>query len=314
MSPSTRVRDCAKTRSANPGRPPGARTDPERFNLPSTTGPRGGPSHEGRRAPPPGRVEGGPRILAEVGPIPVGAAVGHRPRGLQRLRRRVELLQPRPGALARLPLGRGRARRDLRRQAAPVLRAGPVERPGPHPQGAALRADQQRGQPRRGREGVLLLPRLDAHPLVHEVPVQVPAGLVSLRRPHRDQRTPQPGRARVRAARHRRLRRGPLLRRVRGVRQGGAGRHPGPDHRREPRSRAGHASRAADALVPQHVVVGGRGAAPEPPAGRARADRGRPSGPRRALPRPARARPRSSSPRTRPTPSGSSGRPTAPRT
>ena len=29
----------------------------------------------------------------------------------------------------------------------------------PDPQGAALRADQQPGQPRRGREGVLLLPR-----------------------------------------------------------------------------------------------------------------------------------------------------------
>ena len=37
----------------------------------------------------------------------------------------------------------------------------------PDPQGAAVRADQQRGQPRRGRQGVLLLPRLDAHALVH---------------------------------------------------------------------------------------------------------------------------------------------------
>ena len=40
------------------------------------------------------------------------------------------------------------------------LRAGPVERQGPDPQGAAVRADQQRGQSRRGRQGVLLLPRL----------------------------------------------------------------------------------------------------------------------------------------------------------
>ena len=51
----------------------------------------------------------------------------------------------------------------------------------PDPEGAAVRADQQRGQPRRGRQGVLLLPRQHADALVHEVPVQVPAGGVSLR-------------------------------------------------------------------------------------------------------------------------------------
>ena len=46
---------------------------------------------------------------------------------------------------------------------------------------------ERRGQPRRGRQGVLLLPRLDADALVHEVPLQVPAGGVPLRRPGRDQ-------------------------------------------------------------------------------------------------------------------------------
>ena len=56
-----------------------------------------------------------------------------------------------------------------------VLRAGAVERQRPDPQGAPLRPDQQRGQSRRGREGVLLLSRLDADALVHEVSVQVPA-------------------------------------------------------------------------------------------------------------------------------------------
>ena len=48
-----------------------------------------------------------------MGPVPQRAPVGHRARGLQRRRRRLELLHPRPGALARLPLGRGRDRRDL---------------------------------------------------------------------------------------------------------------------------------------------------------------------------------------------------------
>ena len=45
------------------------------------------------------------------------------------------------------------------RQAAALLRPGPVERHGPDPQGAPVRAHQQRGQSRRGRQGVLLLPR-----------------------------------------------------------------------------------------------------------------------------------------------------------
>ena len=44
-------------------------------------------------------------------------------------------------------------------KAAPVLRARPVERARPDPQGAPVRPDQRRGQSRRGREGVLLLPR-----------------------------------------------------------------------------------------------------------------------------------------------------------
>ena len=158
--------------------------------------------------------------LEEVGAVPQRAAVGDRPRGLQRGRQRLGLLQPRPGPLPRLPLGRGRPGRHLRRPAAALLRAGPVERQGPDPQGAAVRPDQQRGQPRRGRQGVLLLPRQHADALVHEVPLQVPAGGVPVRRPRRDQPAPGPRRVRVRAARHRRLRRGPLLRRVRRVRQG----------------------------------------------------------------------------------------------
>ena len=45
----------------------------------------------------------------------------------------------------------------------------------PDPEGASLRAHQLRGQPRRGREGVLVGARLDAHPLVHAVALQVSA-------------------------------------------------------------------------------------------------------------------------------------------
>ena len=45
----------------------------------------------------------------------------------------------------------------------------------PNLERAPVRSDQQRGQSRRGCEGVLLLPRQHADALLHEVPVQVPA-------------------------------------------------------------------------------------------------------------------------------------------
>ena len=72
---------------------------------------------------------------------------------------RLELFHPRPGTLARLSLGRGWPRRFQRRPPAAVLCRRPVERQGPDPQGAAVWPDQQRGQSRRGRQGILLLPR-----------------------------------------------------------------------------------------------------------------------------------------------------------
>ena len=47
-------------------------------------------------------------------------------------------------------------------------------------------------QPRRGCEGVLLLSRLDAHPFVHEVSLQVPPGRLSVCTAHRGE-PPAPG-------------------------------------------------------------------------------------------------------------------------
>ena len=188
--------------------------------------------------------------MAEMGPLSVRAPMGHRARGLQRERQCVGLLHARPGALARLSLGRGRHRRHFRRSADPLLRAGAVERQGPDPEGAVVRPHQQRGQSRRGREGILLLPRLHAHALVHEISLQVPAAGVSLCRPDPEQ-PPQPRGIRVRAARHRRLRRRPLFRRVRRVRQGIARRHPDPHHRAQSRARGGGPGRSADAMVPE---------------------------------------------------------------
>ena len=59
--------------------------------------------------------------MAEVGPLRVRARVGHRARGLQRERRRVELPPARQGAQQGVPLGRGRHRRPLRPLPAPVF-------------------------------------------------------------------------------------------------------------------------------------------------------------------------------------------------
>ena len=142
--------------------------------------------------------------------------------------------RPQPG----LSLGRRRPARHHRPPGSAVLRPRALERARPDPQGAALRADRPGGEPRRGREGVLLLPRLHADPLVPARPS------TSTRRPssptrqlvaenrERGKQDPE-----LRAARHRRLRRRPVLRRLRRVRQGGHRRHPDPDHRRQPRAR-----------------------------------------------------------------------------
>ena len=57
---------------------------------------------------------------------------------------------------------------------ASVLRARVVERRRRDPQGAAVRPHQRRGEPRRGRQGVLVLPRQHADALVHEVLYKYP--------------------------------------------------------------------------------------------------------------------------------------------
>ena len=99
--------------------------------------------------------------------------MGNRARGLLRGRQRLGLLPPRPRPQPGLPLGRGRAPRHLRPPGPALLRPGALERPGSHPEGAALRPHRARGQPRRGRQGVLLLPRLHPDPLLPQGALQV---------------------------------------------------------------------------------------------------------------------------------------------
>ena len=133
-----------------------------------------------------------------------------------------------------------------------------MERGRPDPQGADVRAHQRRGQPRRGRQGVLLLPRRHADELVPEVPLPLSARRLPVRGPRGDEPGQEPTRLRVRADRHRSVRRQPLRRRRRRVRQTRPGRHRGADHRRQPQPRRGDDPPAAVAVVPQHVVDGRR--------------------------------------------------------
>ena len=207
-----------------------------------------------RRAPSArrGRWPGGGRPLqrqplVRVGPLPLRARVGHRARGLQRARRRVELVPPRPRAVARLPLERGRDGRPLRHPPRAVPGPVAVERRRPDPQGADVRPDRSGGQPRRGRQGVLVVPRRPAEPLAAALALPLPAGRLPLPAPHRRERAPRPRGPRVRAHRHGRLRGRPVLGRRGHLRQGLPDRRPRDDHRGEPRPRRGHDRRAAHA-------------------------------------------------------------------
>ena len=110
--------------------------------------------------------------------------------------------------------------------------AGPLEHPGPHPQGTSLRPDRPRGKPRRGREGVLLSTSTPPR----RIPTcrrftSIPQGRFpydSLVEENRRRSRQEPE---YRTGRHRRLRRPPLFRRVGGICQGGAQRHADPRSR-----------------------------------------------------------------------------------
>ena len=108
---------------------------------------------------------------------------------------------------------------------------------GSDPQGADLRPRPAPGQPRGGRQGVLVVPGLHPDPLVDALALHVPAGPVPLRGAGRGERAPGPAGSRVRAGRHRGLRRRALLGDHRRLRQGGPRGHP--DRARGAQRRAG---------------------------------------------------------------------------
>ena len=181
-----------------------------------------------------------------------------------------------------VPLGRGRPAGDHRPGRAPLLLPGALERAGPDPQGASLRPDRSRRESRGGRQGGVLLPRLDAHPLLHEGPVQVSPGGVS--------------RTRLLVEENRRRSKiepefelcdtgvfdgGRYFDVHRGIRESLPERHPDPGDRGQPRARGVPARSPADPLVPEHLVLGAHG-------GRVLAETADPSSRRRVAPRGAR--------------------------
>ena len=196
--------------------------------------------------------------MAALGPLPGGAGLGHRPGGLQRRWLRLGVLSLRPCPPPGVPLERGRHGGDLRPAAAHMPRPGPLERARPDPQGADVRPDGLAGQPRRGRQGVLVVPRCHPNRVLPAMALPLPADTISLRGPTGREPGPQPPRPRVRAGRHRHLRRGPVLGSRGGMGQSRSGRSPVAHHRAQRGPRRGDNRRAAHHVVPQRLVMGRR--------------------------------------------------------
>ena len=151
--------------------------------MPSSSTAGDGRARPARRGDRPRR---GRSLLGEpvvrVGPVSERARLGHRPRGLLRGRRRLGVVPARPRALPRVPLERGRHGRHLGHPPRALPRARALERRGPDPEGADVRPHRAAGEPRRGRQGVLVVPRGAAEPRAAALALPLPAGRLPLRR------------------------------------------------------------------------------------------------------------------------------------
>ena len=160
------------------------------------TSPSGGGSTETRPARQPTGSRWGPYLSER--------AVGHRARGLQRERRRLGLLPARPRAVARLPLERGRPAAASATATSGICFALALwNGQDPILKERLFGLTNSRGQSRRGRQGVLLLPRRHAHALVLEDALQVPSVRVPLRAARRGKPPARPARPRAGAGRSR---------------------------------------------------------------------------------------------------------------
>ena len=150
---------------ARPGR--GSEVSRRRAEADGRCGPSGG-----------GLVRGQP--VVSVGAIPERTCLGGGPRGLQRRRRRVGVRSPTTTPDPATYRWNEDGMAGMSRRLQPVVpRPRAVEWPGPDHQGADVRADQFRGQPRRGRQGILVVPRCPAQQRLAALALPLPAGGVS---------------------------------------------------------------------------------------------------------------------------------------
>ncbi len=114
-----------------------------------------------------------------------------------------------------------------------MLGARAVERPRSDPEGAAVRPDQRRGQPRRGRQGAATTTstRRRRHSYLQDA-LQVSAAAFPYARAGRGEPPPRQRTSRSSSCSTPALRRRPLLRCVRRIREGRARRHADADHGR----------------------------------------------------------------------------------
>gem|GEM_PF-2970877 len=136
-------------------------------------------------------------------------------------------------------------------------------------EGADVRADRATGQPRRVRQGILVVPGRHPDPFLEHLALPLPAAGIPLHRPGRRERPPGQAGTRIRVGRHRCIRRCPVLGGHRRLCQGRPAGSADADHRGERGAGRGDPACAAHVVVPQHVVVGVfRSPEAEPAAGR----------------------------------------------
>ena len=130
-----------------------------------------------------------------------------------------------------------------------------VERPRSDPEGAAVRADQSEGN--HGEDVKELYYYLDGTPTHSYMRMlyKYPQAAFPYSSARRGEPAARPGRAGIRADRHRRLRREPLFRCRDRICQGRCRRHPDAGHGPQSRAGSGDAACVAAALGPQYLVV-----------------------------------------------------------
>ena len=120
------------------------------------------------------------RPMAKMGSLPGRKSMGDGAGGLLSGRRCLVLLSLGSSGFSGLSLQRGRHGGYLRRPLVVVLGLSPLERARPDLEGKGLWAHQLARQPRRGCQGMLVVPRRNADVELDAVAPPLPAGFVPM--------------------------------------------------------------------------------------------------------------------------------------